>query len=132
VPEMRSGAGALRTHSDGGGHTTVYQDVEAKPNTTYAASVWVKAADLRGKGFGTHADDSAALVLEELDHGNNVLLRHPPVETKSSGPYKLLTTTITTAAKCARLRVSLVTKINCHFTEGHVTYDDCILREVGR
>lgn len=131
APEFRSGAGALRTHSDGGGHTTVYQDVEAKPNTTYAASVWVKPADLRGKGFGTHPDDSAALVLEELDHGNKVLVRHPPVETKAAGPYQLLKSDITTSARCARLRLSLNTRIDCRFTEGHVTYDDCILREVG-
>jgi hypothetical protein len=33
LPVYHSGKQALRTHTDGGGHTLVYQDVSVAPNT---------------------------------------------------------------------------------------------------
>lgn len=132
LPEFHSGQGALRTYSDGAGHTTVFQEVPVKTNATYVASVWVRAADLNGKGFGTHTNDSAGLLIEELNRYNQVLATHGKVETKVAGPYVLLGTTLATCPEVERVRVSLDTVINCHYTEGHVTYDDCLLMEEKR
>ena len=66
-PEFHSGQGAIRVHADVDCHTLIYQDVVVRPETTYTGSVWVRAADLHGKGFGQSATDSAGLVLVELD-----------------------------------------------------------------
>ena len=38
LPEPHAGKEALRTHSSGGGHTEVYQEVAVQPNTEYTAS----------------------------------------------------------------------------------------------
>lgn len=129
LPEFHSGNGALRTHTDRDGQTTVFQDVEVKPNTEYIASVWVRAVDLRGKGFGKHAEDSAGLIVQEMNYYNKILRSHPKVEIKEAGPYKLLSVKITTGPDAAKLRYSLDTILKCPYTEGHVTYDDCLLRE---
>jgi hypothetical protein len=129
LPEFYSGQGALRTHTDGAGQITVFQEVHAKPNSTYVASVWVRAVDLHGKGFGKASSDSAGLVVEELNRFSQVAVTHPKVETKVAGPYVLLSKTFSTGPECDKLRFSLVTSIRCHYTEGHVTYDECLLRE---
>ncbi|MDB6121265.1 MAG: Di-glucose binding within endoplasmic reticulum, partial [Pedosphaera sp.] len=125
LPEFHSGEGAIRTHSDGDSQTTIYQDVEVKPGRTYRASVWVRAVDLRGKGFGRSSDDRAGLMLREMDASDKVLRTHPKVEVKKAGLYTLLSQTITTRPDTVKVRFALETTIKCHYTVGHVTYDDC-------
>jgi hypothetical protein len=125
LPEFHSGEGAIRTHFDSDGQTTIYQDVEVKPGTTYRASVWVRAVDLHGKGFGKAEDDSAGLMLREMNAVDKVLHTHPKVEVKKAGPYTLLSQTITTGPDTVKVRFALETTIKCHYTVGHVTYDDC-------
>ena len=124
LPEFHSGKGAIRTHTDGDGHTRIYQDVEVKPNTKYTASVWARAADLRGKGFGKDARDSAGLVIQELDTKGNVIGEHKKVEVKTATPYTRLNHRFTTGKSTASVRFVLDTVIRCHYAEGHVTYDD--------
>lgn len=128
LPEFHSGSGAIRTHSDAEGHTRIYQDVEVEPNTRYTASVRVRAADLHGKGFGRHTNDSAGLVLWELDQDGQPVRKHEKVEIKTAGPYTQLQQTFVTTPNAAQVRFILDTLIHCHYAEGHVTYDGCELR----
>lgn len=126
-PEFHTGQGALRTHTDKSGRIRLYQDVEATPNTRYTASVWVRPADLRGKGFGVAPEDSAGLVLAELDREGKVRQQHAKLEVKKAGPYTQLSCTLTTTPDTAQIRFLLETVIHCPYQEGHVTYDDCSL-----
>jgi len=132
LPEFHTGHGAIRTHTDGDGHTRICQEVEVEPGTAYVASVWVRAADLRGKGFGQHPEDSAGLVLCELDAAGNVRRRHDRLEVKKAGAYVELKKEFVTSADAAQVRFILETVLKCHYAEGHVTYDDCSLRVAGR
>jgi hypothetical protein len=129
LPEFHSGKGAIRTHTDGNGHTMISQDVEVAPNTAYTASVWVRACDLQGKGFGKDPKDSAGLVVCELDGNGKVVQKHAKIEIKKAGPYQQLTTRFTTSAATAQVRFILDTVIRCPYQEGHVTYDDCSLAQ---
>jgi hypothetical protein len=128
LPEFHTGKGAIRTHTDAQGHTQICQDVEVEPNKRYVAAVWVRAADLRGKGFGQHANDSAALEVREMDHTGKAISKHHKVERKAAGPYAPLRCEFLTTAATAQVRFILDTVINCQYAEGHVTYDDCELR----
>jgi hypothetical protein len=131
-PKPRSGHDALRTHAmDKDARTQVYQDVPVPPRTAYRASVWVQAVDLHGKGFGTHASDSAGLRVIEMDAAGKILVQHPIVAVTKAGDYKQLSQSFTTTADTAMVRFLLDTMISCRYDQGHVTYDDCALaREV--
>lgn len=129
LPEIRTGHGALRTHTDDRGHTLIFQDVDALPNSRYTASVWVRAADLRGKGFGCNTNDAAGLVITELDAQGKVLNDHPKVELKAAGPYVRLAKTVTTGPKTAKIRFALEGTLHCRYSEGHITFDDCSLNQ---
>ena len=128
LPEFHGDGEALRTHTSGKAHTRIYQDVKAQPGTAYTASAWVRAADMRGKGFGKDPKDSAALVIEELDAQGKVVVEHPRAEVKTAGPYAHLSRSLTTGKTTAGLRFILETMISCQYEEGHVTYADCDLR----
>jgi len=127
LPVIRSGKEALRTHTDGAGHTIVYQDVAASPETAYTASVWVRADDLRGKGFGQDACDSAGLRIQELDAQGKVVVDHPKQAVVKKCDYQRLSLKFTTAKTTVRLRFMLDTVIAGPYDQGHVTYDDCSL-----
>ncbi len=129
LPEFHCGSQAIRTHSDANGHTRIYQDVEVRPSARYSASVWVRAADLRGKGFGKSEGDSAGLVLQELNSSGEVIVEHPKVEAKEAGPYRKLESAFVTGTHTVKMRFALDTVIACPYTEGHVTYDDASLVE---
>ena len=130
-PELHSGQGAIRVHADVDCHTMIFQDVEVRPETTYTGSVWVRAADLRGKGFGHSAADSAGLGLRELDDTNKLLAKHELVALKKAGPYTRVSSTITTGKTTTKVRFMLDTVLKCPYAEGHVTYDDCDFRMSG-
>jgi hypothetical protein len=90
--------------------------------------VWVRAADLHGKGFSHSPADSAGLVLRELDDTNQVVREHDLAALKKAGPYTQLSSTITTGKTTTKVRFMLDTVLECPYTEGHVTYDDCDFR----
>jgi hypothetical protein len=127
LPTPRTGKESLRTHTDGEGHNVVYQEVEIRPGQTYAASVWVKARDLHGTGFGTTAGDSAGLALCELDDNGTILFKHPKVELTKATDYVKLETTFAAQPNTRILRFLLDTVIGCKYDQGSVTYDDCAL-----
>ena len=128
LPKPRTGKDALRTHAlEKDAHTQVYQDVSVLAQTPYKASVWVQPVDLHGKGFGTHAGDSAGLCLIELDAAGKVLVEHPKLAVTKAGDYKELSKSFTTTAQTAKVRFLLDTVIGCKWDQGHVTYDDCAL-----
>jgi hypothetical protein len=106
----------------------IFQDVEVSPKTAYTASVWVRAVDLGGKGFGHDPKDSAGLEVWELDAGGKVLHQHAKAEIKTAGPYQRLTSRFTTGASTAQVRF-LDRVIHSPYQEGHVTYDDCALTQ---
>jgi hypothetical protein len=93
--------------------------------------VWVRAADLHGKGFGQNGDDSAGLALGELDDTNKLLCKHDLVALRKAGPYTRLSCAIITGKTTTKVRFTLDTVLKCAYTEGHVTYDDCDFRMAG-
>jgi hypothetical protein len=127
LPHPRTGKEALRTHTDGSGHTIVYQDVDARPSTRYRASVWVETVDLHGKGFGRTAGDEASLWVQELSARGELLATHPRASVTDSGGYRQLAVELTTGPNAAKLRFILEARIGGHYNEGHVTWDDCEL-----
>ncbi|MBN1346589.1 MAG: hypothetical protein JXQ73_28120 [Phycisphaerae bacterium] len=126
-PVLHAGKEAIRTHTDGRGHTVVYQDVEVLPDTRYTASAWVRADDLHGKGFGANAGDSAGLWIQELDSKGKCVADHPKQAVTAPGDYKKLGITFTSGKTTKRLRFLLDTTIVGPYDQGHVTYDDCAL-----
>ena len=127
LPKPRTGKEALRTHTDGDGHNVVYQDIAVQPGKAYTASVWVRALDLHGKGFGTNPGDSAGLIIRELDAKGKVLVEHPKAALTKAGDYTRLERTFTASPKTAAVRFILDTVIACKYDQGSVTYDDCAL-----
>jgi hypothetical protein len=127
LPEIYSGNQAVRTHSDGNGHTVIYQDVPMIPGATYRASVWVRAVDLRGKGFGRSPGDRASLIVQEMAPCGKVLVEHPPVTIREAGPYRELSLEFTTSEKTSCVRFILEVVIGCRYDEGHITWDNCSL-----
>jgi hypothetical protein len=131
LPEIHGGKEALRTHTDGSGHTIVYQDCPVAPKTRYRASVFVRAVDLHGRGFGHVPGDSAGLCIQELCRLGKVLVDHGKVAVTQAGPYTELSQIFTTGANTVSVRFILDTLIGGPFDQGHVTYDDCALVRVG-
>lgn len=128
LPKPRTGKEALRTHAQHhDAHTQVYQEVPVMPRTAYRASVWAQGVNVRGKGFGTTPNDSATLVVEELDAAGNVLAKHSSPSITRSADFQELASLFTTSEKTAKVRFVLDTVIGCRWDEGHVTYDDCAL-----
>jgi hypothetical protein len=127
LPEIHSGNQAVRTHSDGNGHTLIYQDVPVIPGTTYRASVWVRAVDLRGKGFGRSEGDRASLIIQEIAPNGRVIVEHPPVEIREAGPYRELALEFMTGEETSGVRFILEVVIGCRYDEGHITWDNCSL-----
>jgi hypothetical protein len=125
LPEVRTGKEALRTHTEGDGHTVVFQEIDVSPNTVYRACVWVHAVDLHGRGFGAHPGDSAGLKLQELADDGTLLVDHEKLAVTKPCDYTELAKTFTTTEKTTRLRFLLDTLIGGPYNEGHVTYDDC-------
>jgi hypothetical protein len=125
LPEIRTGKEALRTHTEGDGHTVVFQEIDVSPGTAYRASVWVHAVDLHGQGFGAHSGDSAGLKLQELADDGKLLVDHGKLAVAKPCDYTELAKTFTTSEKTSRLRFILDTLIGGPYNEGHVTYDDC-------
>ncbi|MBC7327506.1 hypothetical protein H5T87_05255 [bacterium] len=127
LPEFHSGKQALRTHSDGNGHTVIYQDVLVSPGGIYKASVWVRAVDLKGKGFGKNAGDRASLIIQEIGPCGKVILEHKPVSITDAGAYRELVKEFKVSDKTMYVRFLLEVLIGCRYDEGHITFDDCSL-----
>ena len=123
--EVTEGQQAARVF--GKGRSRLFQEVGARPNTVYRGAVFVRARDLGGQGFGRRGDDSAGLVLEELDGSGKVVATHPKAAISQAGPYRYLSTEVTTKAETARLRFVLDTVLGGEAKHGSVTYDQCVL-----
>jgi len=130
LPEYHGGKQALRTHTDGRGHTVIYQDVLVAPKTTYRASVWVRTADLHGKGFGASAGDAASLTIHEHGICGKYLADLGSVSVTKAGPFTELAKTFTTGEKGSIVRFILDAVIGGPYNEGHVTWDDASLVRV--
>ncbi len=130
TPSFHCGYQAVRTHTDGDGHTQIYQEANVGPDTKYMASVWVEAVDLHGKGFGTGDNDSAGLIVRELDKSGKLVLEHPKIEITEATDYTMLTSEFVTSPDTHKVQFILDTVIAAPYQEGHVTYDDCILVEM--
>ena len=132
LPKPRSGKDAMRTYAmEKDAHTQVYQDVPVAAQTPYRASVWVQTVDLHGKGFGTHASDSAGLCVIEMDASGRILVEHPKVTVTKPGGFTELSQSFTTTAGTAKVRFLLDTVIGCRYDQGHATSDDCeLVRQV--
>lgn len=129
LPVYHSGKEALRTHTEGRGHTVVYQEVQVEPGVSYTASVWIQPVDLKGEGFGKAACDSAGLWVQELDEKSGIVMDHPKREVTVPGEYGEAAFTFVTNGATRKLRFLLDTVINCKYDQGHVTYDDCMLKK---
>ena len=128
LPVIRTGKDALRTHTEGEGHTVAFQDVAVQPDTRYVASVWVRASDFKpGEGFGARPGDSAGLLIQELDGQGGLIATHPKVAVTKPCDYTRLQDAFRTTKRTATVRFLLDTTLACRYDQGHVTYDDCAL-----
>ena len=127
APEPCSENEAVRVYSEGDAVTAIYQDAPVSPNSKYTASVFVRARDLDGRGFGQTPGDSVGVRVVEMDANGKVVADHPKAEVTKACPYTYLSTTFTTAANTAKVRFMLETKMGCDRTHGSVTYDGCAL-----
>ena len=130
LPVFRSSKEALRTHTEGMGHTVVYQEIRVDPGTSYRASVWVQPVDLASAGFGTDPGDSAGLWIQELDEKDIILVDHPKAEITTPGAYQEAALSFVTNPAAKKVRFILDTVITCAYDKGHVTYDDCMLKQL--
>ncbi|HOW69392.1 MAG TPA: malectin domain-containing carbohydrate-binding protein [Phycisphaerae bacterium] len=128
LPVFHGGKEAIRTHTQGRGHTIIWQDVEVKPDTKYTAAVWVRADDLHGQGFGADPCDSAGLWIQEFDEKGVLVVDHPKQAVAKQCDYTRLDLSFTTGKTTVRVRFLLDTVIAASYDQGHVTYDDCSLR----
>jgi len=132
LPVVRSGKEALRTHTDGSGLTYVYQTAAVRPNTSYRASVWIMAVDLRGRGFGRAPTDRALLRVQELGADERPVAQHLSPAITDAGPYRQVAVRLRTRPETVKVRFLLETHIVAPYDEGHVTYDDAELVEEER
>ena len=130
LPSPRTGKEALRTHTDGKGHNVICQRTDVEPGRSYVASVWVKARNLRGKGFGHTDGDSAGLIIEEYADEGTLLIRHPKVAVTEATDYVQLSCPFVAGRETRSVRFILDAAIGCKYDEGSVTYDDCSLKLV--
>jgi hypothetical protein len=126
LPKFHSGKEALRTHTEGHGHTVVYQDVSVVAQRKYTASVWVRTDDLHGAGFGKDPSDSAGLIIQEIDTKGKVT-SHPKQVITKPGDFQKVSFTFTTDKRTRTVRFILDTVIACPYDQGHVTDDGCEL-----
>lgn len=131
LPEIRTGKQALRTHTNGYGHTMIYQDVRVDPGRDYQAEVWVRAADIHGRGFGKNAGDRAGLVLQELSEDGSMVREHRGPSLTDAGDYRRLEMRFRTADGTHRVRFILEAVQQADYKESHVTFDDAALRLIG-
>ncbi len=121
------GTGSDAVRISGKGQSRVVQEVAVRPESTYRGSVWVLARDHDVHGFGRSAGDSAGLILEELDGAGKLLAAHPKAAVSEAGPFRYVSSEITTTARTERVRVVLHTAMECEGPDGSVTYDQCQL-----
>lgn len=127
-----SGHEASRHCTSSGGHITVYQDLMVVPSTLYKASVWLKATDIDGLGFGADIyGDSAGLHITEYALDGSVVLDHTPVVVNTATDWTRLADEFRTQPNTARVRYMMETYIGGlwsgwgHWQHGWVTYDTC-------
>lgn len=128
LPVLKHGKEAIRTHTNGRGHTLIWQDVEVKPDTRYTAAAWVRADDLHGKGFGADPGDSAGLWIQEFDEKGGLVVDHPKKAVTTRCDFTRLEHSFTTGKTTVKVRFILDTIICGPYDQGHLTYDDCSLR----
>ncbi|MHB9037164.1 MAG: hypothetical protein ACYC64_10875 [Armatimonadota bacterium] len=130
-PEFHCGKEALRVLADGPSHAMVMQDVEVRPLGVYLTSVWVKAVDLTGKGFGKNNGDSAGIRIQELDDRGMVLADRGKVGLTKASPFALLSRSFKVGRYTSKVRFIIDTVIGCGYKDGFVVYDDCMLAPTG-
>ncbi len=130
-----SGTEASRHTTSAAGHHEVYQDVPVSPETLCKASLWLRAVDLDGSGFGVEGSgDCAGLHIIELAADGGMVLDHTPVLVTTPTEYTRLAEEFTTQAGTAKVRFMMETYIGGlsyggHWQHGWVTYDDAVLEE---
>lgn len=124
---------AIRTYidDDHSGHSRIFQDVSVRPGVVYEATAWVKTADLNNSGFGRHPNDSAGIILQELNENGHLIIEHPKEAIRTAGPWTMLSKQIAVGARTAKIRYILDTVITCKMADGYVTYDDCAFMRIG-
>lgn len=128
-----SGGNAIRTSANNattGGYWDVYQEIPVLPNSSYSASTWVLPRDLTGNstGFGASSTDNAALIIQELDSNDNVVVDHTPVAvTTASADWVQLTDNFTTSASTSKVRFIQHTDVLQRYDKTLVSWDDASL-----
>jgi len=126
-PTYNTGNEAVRFRTSSGGEGLIYQDVRVLPNSNYAASVYVRAWS-NGSGFGTDPSDIAGLIVQEFDANGNWLGNTDEVGvTAANTAYQQISTSIHTSASTAKLRFMLHVRTASDWSNGAVSFDDCVL-----
>jgi hypothetical protein len=129
-PRTFRGKEAISHVTDGGGELRLSQEVTVDPNTTLTASAWVLGLDVQGngKGFGAGANDFAGLEIQELSDRGEVVARHERVGIrKATADFQRVAKTFETGPKTAKVRLTLVSKIEAIWQQAAAIYDDCAL-----
>ncbi len=129
-PMFHSGKEAIRTHTDGNGHTILLQELKVEPETGYKASAWCQTVDLDGKGFGVAASDAAKLIVQEVDTNGQTATVHSSKPIVAAGDFQEVALEFKTTPKTEKVRFILDTQISGSYHHGHVTWDACRLEPI--
>jgi len=125
---IHGGREAIAATVTSNGQCVLSQTVDVSPNAAYTASVWAKALDWDGLGFGRSATDSAGLLIKELDFSGSLVHQHNKVAlTHATEYYELLSISFTTRPNTAKVVYVLDSVIACGWQHGGVIYDDAAL-----
>ena len=101
----------------------------------FCASVWVHGLDVggNGDGFGADPGDFAGLRIQEFDVQNRLVMNHQPVGIhKANREFEKAAYRFRTTSETVRVRFVVLSKIGCHWQQGVVIFDDCVLNQVDR
>ena len=124
------GKEAISQVTDGGGTMELYQDVVVNPNQPLVASAWMLGLDVQGdgQGFGAGPEDFAGLVVQELDLQDRVLVTHERAGiTKATEDFQQVKLPFTTGPDTAKVRLTLMSHIQCIWQKGAAIFDECAL-----
>lgn len=131
---FKSGAAALRVYArtdppnpPGTAHVQDMQTVSVLPSTTYDVGLWVRTVG----NFG-QVGDFAGFIVEQMDSTGTVIGTHTlGITDGSSNLFRPVSTQITTLPNAASVRYIVVGKIACPYTDGYITFDDCLFGPAG-
>ncbi len=109
-------------------YTYQYPYIHVQPSTQYKAAAYIMAVDRDGLGFGHNPADSAEVLVEELDSGDNVIATNSTIPlTSATQDFVYRSVSFTTGPSTVKVIFMLHSNQNSASSHGWVVYDDCSL-----